>query len=400
MSDPNEPSQPSHDEDLEAMASTMRRGGRRRSPVLSVVVMMFGVYLLVTMFGDVVYWLQPREPRMLGNASEVLRDGAVDPAVANRYVVLEGTPDVQHAARLQAKDKTFGYVRIVEGGGSLFAAMPRQGNEPQDNFEGRFEGRMMPLGRIRSHPFVKQFFDAEGIVTLVDVERTSLLEALRTNRRTIEDLDGHLVETTGDDRIRIVVDQPDALVQLGKTTFPRASDAEAAVARLGYPYVRAEREAQTFHVFHVRVPVADRPNVSARLQEGLSVPANTADPKLGVAVLPRTTTYVAKLSELAMEGDKVIVPAGEHARRSTLEVGPNSKLQPTSGNRTSIAIDPAIVAVVRLERSVVVAQDAYVVLVGVTPDDEFVSAMLWLLVLVIVIINATTLVLVWHRRAS
>ena len=51
---------------------------RRRSPLIDVAVAIFGTYLLVTMFGDVRYFLQGSSPRDLGDATTLVEHGLDD----------------------------------------------------------------------------------------------------------------------------------------------------------------------------------------------------------------------------------------------------------------------------------------------------------------------------------
>ena len=121
----------------------------RRSPIIDVAVIGLGGYLLFWMFGDVRYFMQGSEPRDLGDAAALVEKGLAGENLAEQYVVLRGTPDVQHAARMKIKDRTIGFLRLVEGGGGLFAAVPRDGEAAPNQFEGRFEGRMRRLAGLR-----------------------------------------------------------------------------------------------------------------------------------------------------------------------------------------------------------------------------------------------------------
>ncbi|MFY0536641.1 hypothetical protein [Nannocystis pusilla] len=128
-----------------------------------------GGYLLYWMFGDVRYFLQGSEPQDLGDAAAFVDKGLTDD-LDDTYVVLRGTPDVQHAARLRLEPKgggsgrTIGYLRIIEGGGSLFAAIPRTTEAAPQQFEGVFEGRIRRLADSPNFAAIQQHFDGERIV--------------------------------------------------------------------------------------------------------------------------------------------------------------------------------------------------------------------------------------------
>ncbi|RMH00449.1 MAG: hypothetical protein D6705_00325, partial [Deltaproteobacteria bacterium] len=154
-----------------------RRGGR--SPALSLVVIAVGLYMLATMWPDFRYWLRPDTPEDLGHVSEILVDGKMPPGLDNRFVRLRGTPDVQNAVRLETKKRFIGYRRIVEAGGSLFVAIPREKTETVTNtFEGVFEGRMRTLGDHGAYGWLEQFFEGERLVRVEDVAIASLVDFL------------------------------------------------------------------------------------------------------------------------------------------------------------------------------------------------------------------------------
>ena len=107
---------------------------------------------------------EPRAPRYqwgqaVRAAVDLYNDGSLPGAEDDQLLIaaanaLEGTPDVQHAARARIGEKTVGYIRVVEGGGSLFAAIPRTDKPTGNQFEGEFTGRMRRLADVRMFAWI------------------------------------------------------------------------------------------------------------------------------------------------------------------------------------------------------------------------------------------------------
>ena len=208
------------------------RARRRRSPIIDAVVSAMGIYLLVTMWGDFRYWLRSSEPVDLGSAAALFENGVPDD-LDETYVVLHGTPDVQHAARLKVDERVVSYLRIVENGGSLFAAAKRRENQEPNQFEGVYAGRMRRLGKLRMFPWIQSFFNAEAIRQHHEASAESLIAALASRRGdalALTDVDGEPFTVGADERLGVVVVLPDAQIQLGRSSFPSKRSAEAVVA--------------------------------------------------------------------------------------------------------------------------------------------------------------------------
>jgi hypothetical protein len=390
---------PLEEHDIADPGPPRRRG---RSPLMSLVVAAFGIYVLGTMYDDFRFWLRSNEPVDLGHAESLVQDGRLPEDLDNKYVVLRGTPDVQHAARMRTKEETFGYLRVMEGEGSLFAEIPR-GDDEQSvrEIEGRYVGRIRKLRDTRVAAWVQQFYDSEEIVKVSDVPRTALADALSKEAGgglEIATEEGPVRPMAGD-RVRLVVTQPDAMVQLGKKSFPRAQAAEETVASLGFPYVALERKGSGFRSFVVRIPEGERESSEQKLNEGLEVPPGSADPKLGAVVLPRTATYTADADQLELDGKMLAFPYGDNTTSPGYDVVDGKLVERAlDGEKMRIALDE--IRAVRLERPIRVDLDGYLVQVGTDPQSERTTALLWFVVLGIVLLNLVSPVLMWRRRST
>ncbi len=376
-----------------------RRVSRGRSPVLSVLIACAGVALLVWMFPDFRYGVRSREPELLGHASELAVDGKMPPGLHDRYVRISGTPDVQHAARLTTAAGTYvGYLRINEGGGSLFAAIPRGKDEAvRDEFEGTFEGRMLRLDRDDAADWIDEYLRDQNVVRTVDSTVAALIAAVggTGERRTLAS-DGREVQVGLGERIRVVVHPPDARVQLGLSSYRDPEDAAKRVAALGYPWISAGT-GKAFHSFIVRIPEAERPAATARLLEGIEVTESNVDPRRGALILPGTVAFSAALGDYVVDGDEVQLPRTT-AGGPTLYDAVGTTLVPRAGVDGRVSIPRSWISAVRIEQPITLDRDGYLVVVGDTPDKHWLPVLLWLIVLALVVVNAAGIV--GHVRRS
>lgn len=377
-----------------------RRVGRGRTPVLAVIIATFGTYLLVTMFSDFRFWLRSNEPRDLGQASDVVKDGRMPPGLHDEYVRISGTPDVRHAARMTTKAGYVGYLRITEAGGSLFAAIPRAKDEAvRDEFEGTFQGRLLRLDRDAGAEWLEQYLRDENIVRTVDSDIAALVGAVNGSgeRRTLKSENGPVEMSLGE-RVRVVVHPPDARVQLGNDSFKTAADAERAVADLGYPYVSMGKGA-AFHSFLVRIPEAERAAVTAKLVAGLDVPAANTDPAKGALVLPGTVAFSAALGDYTIDGDDVLVPRGGTAG-PVLHDEVGMTLIPRADRDGLVVVPRSWIAAVRVEQPILLDRDGYLVVVGDMPSRHRFTAALWLVLASLVALNVASLVKHFRPRRA
>ena len=373
---------------------------RHRHPWVSALVIAFSTYLLATMFGDFRYWLQSSEPEDLGHAAQWVEDGSVPEGFHDRHVVLEGTPDVQNAARLSTDQRYIGYLRITEGDGRLFAAVPRSKEvDPGLNFAGRYEGRMVRLGSDRAFPWLQQFYRDNDITRSIEVQPQALEQALQEQSGaglTVQTSEGP-VQLGPDDEVRLVVRRSDARIQLGVESFPDAEQAKALIEELGHPFRVDDAPPNTFHEFIVRVPESQRDAVREQLEAALESPPDPADPKEGVSVLPMTATYLVPSSGLRVEQGAVLFELPENSPGPGYDVVEGGLRERDLGD-APMRVEISALATVRLEKPIVVDPEGYLVVVGADPSTERTVGIAWLVVLGIALVNAGALVLALRRR--
>lgn len=375
-------------------AAVLRKPRRPRSPFVSVLVVAFGAYLLVTMFADFRYWLRSSTPVELGPASSLLQGGRTLDPYADQYVALEGTPDVQHATRLATKEQYVGYLRVTEGEGGLFAAVPRpKDQEVTNNFEGRYVGRLRRLRDDRAYEWLAEFYANERITTTVDLDAKGVLAALGSD--ALPTADGKTITVGPRDELRLVFEGPDARVQLGRNSFADADAAARAVAALGHPYVALE-PTSSFYRFVARIPPAERSKAHQALNAGLPNVADNNDPKVGAFVLDLPASYGAAPGSVTVDGDALVFPYGSNTTSLGYDVVDGRLVERRPSAQVRLPLDQ--LASVRLERVITVDPDGFVVAVGEDPSSQLQAGILWLLVLAIAGANAASLVVWWRRR--
>ncbi len=385
----------------EPVPPAQRRVQRGRSPMLSIVVIGVGLYMLCfELFADFRYWLQSNTPRDLGDASSLAKNGKMPDDLHDTYVDLRGTPDVQHALRGTTKTEHVGYLRLIEGGGGLFAAVRRPLDQPiRDEFEGRFVGRMQRLDRSPAAEWIEQYFNAEDVERTIDAEPAALWSALASAGETMEIATAEGKTRVGaKERVRLIVHPPDVRVQLGRLTWPDAEKAEAAVAALGYPYV-VGRKTEHFHSFVARIPEAERARVQAKLDEGVVHDPEKPDPKVGALLLPGTVAFSAGAADYRLDGDLVTLPR-EGASGPVLYDVTDGKLVPRPDVDGRAVVPKAWVSAVRIDEPIVFDKGGYLLMVGDEPSDHRLPALGWLVIAALVAINAASLVRHFRRRAA
>lgn len=386
-------------DDAEA-AGVVSRPRPARSPIVSAIVLVVGTYLLVTMFADFRYWLRSSEPTDLGTAAELVAQGRLDDGgLHDTYVKLQGTPDVQHAARLTTKANYVGYLRITEGGGALFAALPRSKEEKSYNtFEGTYQGRMTRLGSDRAFPWLEQFFGNEKLAVPVDQPLDAWLSALRaTGGGGPIELDG--VTVAAADNVRLVTETPEVRLQLGLRSFS-ATAAEQAVASLGYPWV-AQAPTQTFYRFLARIPKSERAQAAETLSAQIADPdaGNDADPAHGVMVLPLRAIYLAPAGGLTLSDGVLQFAYGENTATPGYDEDAGRLVERAVEPSSPMRVPVADVAAIRYEQPIEVDPDGFIIEVGADPSSERMAGILWLVVLGLSMANLFS-ILLWLRRRN
>ncbi|MCA9693329.1 MAG: hypothetical protein R3A51_07515 [Nannocystaceae bacterium] len=374
---------------------------RRRSPLISGAVILLGGYLLVSMFSDFRYWMRDDAPVKLGEAADFVRSGGLQEDHVDEYVVLRGTPDVHSAARYQLGERTVRLLRITEGDGSLFAAVPRVEGRPSDQYEGVYEGRMRRLADTRMLPWIEQYYADIGLSRIVTASASALDAALQGDGSLTSE-DGTNLRLTPDDELSLVISQPDVRLQLGRKSFPRRALAREAVAALGVPFYEPEEQDNAkFYQFWARLPADARPAAKQQLNTGIELAPEGSDgaahAAYGAVVLPASATFVVKVQDLQRSGDALEFPRTPAMPPAGFDLQGDA-LVPRAGDRVRVPL--ADVRSVMVKRPITVDPNGYIINVDERPASHRSAPLLWLSALLVVLLNLLSLGYHWRTRRS
>ncbi len=389
----------------EAGLGSKVRGGR--SPIVSIAVIVVGVFLLVATWSDFRYFLRSvqSEPRDLGRVSDIYKDGEFTERFDDEWVVLEGDPDVQHAARMQGREGWIGIMRLIEADASLFVAIPRATEKATTTFPGRFEGRMQRLSKVAQWDRMQTFFNAEEIVDTVDLVPGSLVEAIQSGRSEVEGVEGGAISIGAisiapGDKLRVIVRQSFAVVQLGRTTWATRAAAEEMMQAFRRPWTFVEKR-DTSWVFAVEVGADAKVELFQELTRALNNGEDlaSADPKVGGLVLPRRSTYLVEFGDLQGSGDTLTFAYGDNTAGTGYRVDGDT-LVPVELERGRLSVPVAAIEDVRVERALVTNPDGYLLMVDQRPTDLWPSAVMFFAVFGVVGLNGWALYATLRRRRA
>lgn len=377
--------------------------GWGRSPIVSVAVIVVGLFLLAATWSDFRYFLRvtQSEPRQLGHVTDIYQAGEFTERFDNEWVVLEGDPDVQHAARMPSREGWIGFMRLIGADASMFVAVPRATEKASNEFPGRFEGRMQRLSKVPQWERLQTFFNAEAINNVIDLAPASVLAALQNGGTEVEAEDGSKLALDGSDKLRVIVRQSAAMVQLGRTTWPTREAAEQTMQVFGRPWTFVEKR-DAFWVFAVELGVDAKLELFQELTRALNDGEDllTADPKVGGLVFPRRATYLVDFGDLQAD------PAGQLSftyADNTAGTGyrvEGEELVPVELANGRLSVPVAAIEDVRLERPLVANPDGYLLMVDQRPRDVWPSAVMFIAVFGVVALNGWALAGYLRRRRA
>lgn len=376
--------------------------GWGRSPIVSAAVIVVGLFLLAATWSDFRYFLRSAqsEARDLGTVSEIYQNGEFSERFDNEWVILEGDPDVQHAARMQGREGWIGFMRLIEGDASVFVSVPRATEKATNEFPGRFEGRMRRMSKVPQWDRLQTFFNAEEISDTIDVVPSSVVAAIAAGGSEVEVVGGGSESIAPTDKLRVIVGQSAAVVQLGRTTWPTRAAAEEMMQVFGRPWAFVEKR-DTVWVFALEIG----PNAKVELFQELTRALNggedlaSADPKVGGLVLPRRATYVVDWGDLQASDDSLSFTYADNTAGTGYRVE-GTALVPVELERGRLSVSVAAIEDVRIERPLRANPDGYLVMVDQRPTDVWPSAVMFFAVFGVVGLNVWALVGTLRRRRA
>ena len=387
----------------EEEAGLRSRVGWGRSPIISVAVVIVGLFLLAATWSDFRYFLRSAQsaPRDLGDVSEIYVEGEFTERFDNEWVVLEGDPDVQHAARMQGREGWIGFMRLIEAEASMFVAIPRATQNANNEFPGRFEGRMRRINEVAQFEKLQTFFNAEEIVDIFNIAPAAIGDAIASGGGEVALLEGGSASLSAKDQLRVVVGQPTAMVQLGRTTWPKREAADEAIRALGLPWAFVDKRS-TVWVYAVQVGADASVERYQELTRALNGGEDlaSADPKVGGLALPRRATYLVDFGDLQVEGAELSFTYGENTAGTGWKADGSDGLSLREVELVDgrLRVPLAAVEAYRLERSLRVDPKGYLLMVDQRPFDVWPSAVMFGAVLGVVMLNGWALLATLRRR--
>ncbi|MCA9699679.1 MAG: hypothetical protein KC431_19290, partial [Myxococcales bacterium] len=383
--------------------------GWGRSPIVSVAVIIVGLFLLVATWSDFAYFLHfgQSAPRELGQVGDIYQGGEFSERFDNEWVHLQGEPDVQHAARMETREGWVGFLRLIEADASLFVAVPRDTEKASNEFPGEFSGRIVRLQDSPQWDKLQQFFKAEEIVDLVDLKPASVEAALASTGQSgalagpeLDLVTGGTTTLGADEQVRVIARMPVGMAQLGRDTWKTQEQAEATIAALGVPWTFVEKR-NMFWVFAVWTGPNAEVDVFQRMTRALNGGEDLvgADPKKGALVLPRRATYLTTAGDLQGKEGRVSFTYGENTAGTGWVVS-GDKLTEVGLEDGRLQIPAKAVEEVRVERQLAINPKGYLLMVDQKPTDVWPSAVMFGAVLGVVLLNLWALVTTLRRRRA
>jgi hypothetical protein len=373
---------------------------------MGVLVSALGLVLMASMWRDVRWFMQPRTPTELGDvAGLVTADGFTVP-LEDRYVTIDGVPDVRHAARITLKQGFASYLRLAESGNRVFALVPRDEEAAPDEFPSRFTGRVRSIRSTSLAETVETYFAGAGATLSEPLALPGALDDLAAGAAQVPLAHGGTRAVNAQSRVVLAIDHPLVKVQLGVSTWTSEAAADAAITALGVPWIRTDDEAD--HVpERATLRPAHRSYVVALSGEGLeaaraalaaavSSEARAGDPKVGATLLPLRTTMIVRRDALSKEDADILVTLPEGASAGYVVAG--ERLVPAREHAPRLRLVKDRVASLELEAPLRVAEDAVVIEVGRHPSEAWTTTILFLVVAGLVLVNLAAVGLGMRRR--
>jgi hypothetical protein len=317
-----EPGAPSDDE-----FASLAPAPRPRSPLVALAVIALAGVLGWHLRDDLVYALRPRAAVDLGDARKLAA-----PFVDNTYVTVRGQPDRRNALAIEPKggrDRQLFFRLLGTGTRLLVRALPP---ERRVDLDEQWSGRLRRVDALSYAPSLREYYANE-----VRAARYLALDGFRAALQSghfdeLRDRTGEPLTLAPSSTLGIDVLFADRLqVTLPKEKFPSEADARHELERLGLTPSPLDGTDEVFRYF-VDAPAAKRNEVVAKLESS------------GIGFAVDASHLENRLEELSLVGDTL--------RRGTKDVVPWAAVQ-------AVSVDAPIR----------IADDAWVVAEGESPES-------------------------------
>lgn len=412
-----------HEEDLgfvfeedEAMLLRYRRLKRRLlfSTIFSVGVVIFALGMMISMWGDLMYWLQDdAAPQEVALVDALDKGGSLEPYL-DKFVALSATPDASTAVKIslgregQVTEK-LRFFRLLESGNRVFVQTDAPLGQSDDaeikigglqtkKLPGRFVGRVHRLGAVRFYESLRDHYNALArpkFLTIPQAQWEKLGENNLGKTLRVQGASGETEQSVtleDADAFEVVAMASEWMVQLGTKTWPKEADAMARIKSIGLPFVHIPYKAtplagsnnpekvvqgvqkQLIHRFLVRPDNRSKAELLAQLHAGLDVPANNDSLEIGAAVLNRRRIYSAKIQDLRVSADKVsFLPTSKLTRLGYELEG--DRLVPRALEQGWLNLPRQEVQEIRVKRPVMATEDSLILLTDNPPSAQWPAAL-------------------------
>lgn len=371
---------------------SLPRPRRRRHPLVSVAVILLSLYLMYFVRADLIYFFQPRSPTDLGQVQDVVKKRLL---TANTHVKVHGAPDRKHSLLLKGQFTGFdSFVPLLQSDYRVYVQRHRRQRTSDRTVMGVHSGRVVPLDQLPYRNAVRR-----ALRKMINIAHELDFDALAASRQkggsTIRDAAGHTVKIDDKTEFWVNVSYPDEwVIQLSKKVYPTVDKAQGALASLPLPYAQ---EAEISHSFWRFV-------VLARGDQLRELLAAFADPRSHSGVVRRQVTYTARWSQLAIDGDTLVIDTDDPALSVHYKETPPAEGQ-THGllqaiKTTPVRVQRASVRYVSTGSAFTMPSDAMVIVVGESPDTYWHYLLLYSVLGAFILFNMIALAARLKERSS
>lgn len=349
---------------------------RRRHPLISVAVIALSLYLMWFVRDDFLYFLQPRRPVDVGEAERALAEGKLR---HNTHVSLSGSPDRKHAVVLQARFAGYeSFFRMLQTSNRVFVQQHRENRASAETFAGTFSGQLIRFDALPYRKGLSAFFGK----TMTTSHELSFADVARAQRGApaLVDRAGATFEVSRDTLFWINVAYPDEyLIQISKRFYPRLEDTKRVLKVVEIPVAVDEEPSATFWRFVVQASPDQVKSLLGRLK----------DPELHADLVRRQVSYSARWNQLRVDGKNLVLDVADPTMPVQYQLNKERVLSPV--RETPTRIPGAAVLFISTSSPFHIPPDAFVLISGRTPSENWYYALLFFVLLTFIIINAVAL---------
>ncbi len=359
------------------------RRRRRRHPLISLAVIGLSLYLMWFVRQDLLFFFQGGTPLDLGDAAAALKAGTLK---AGTFVSLTGAPDRKHAIVLESKlgGGYESFVRLLGTQNRVFVQQHRATRGADAVLSASLVGHLVRFDSLPYRDGLRSYFSKAQTIAH-DLDLAELERAKRApGTSKLSDRAGASVSVAPGTMVWINVAYPNEwLIQASKRAYATLEETRKLVADLGLPVAVDDEESAAFHRYVVHAEPDQVPLLMARFRE----------PALHANVVRRQVSYSARWDQIAVGADRSLeLNAADPSFPSSFRVD-RSATPPrlVAHKEVPTKIPAAGILYVTIASPLEIAPDAFVLLVGRRPVENWYYLALYVLLLAFIVVNGWTL---------